>query len=159
VRFIWEQVRLPYVCERLIAFSIPEGGEFLVLSYEGLHRIRLAPEVSVWTDPAHAEDYDIYDTECGVLSYGGRRHWMLGFHGGEPVGDLPGGERLELDPGAGRLSVTDRAGRPLAEVGDFDLSEDWACATFSIDGNYIVVGTPNELRVYRRARGACLTAG
>jgi hypothetical protein len=151
---MWEQVPLPYVCERLIALSVPEGGEFLVLSYEGLHHVTLASDVSVRTDPAHAEDYDIYDTDRGVLAYEGRKYWMLGLHGGEPVGDLPGGERLEVDPDAGRLSVTDQAGRLLADVGNFDLSEEWACATFSTDGNYIVIGTPNELRVYRRAKSA-----
>jgi hypothetical protein len=151
---MWQQLPLPYVCERLIAFSIPEGDEFWALSAEGLHRITLAPEVSVWTDPAHAEDDDLYDIERGLLSYGGRKFWMVGLHGGEPVGDLPGGERLELDPDAGWLSVTDRAGRWLADVGPFDLSQDWAYATFSTDGRYVVIGTPSELSVYRRVQGA-----
>ena len=147
---MWRPIPLPYVCERVIGYSIPRGDEFWVMSYEGLHRIVLAPAVSVWTDRSHAEDYDIYDTDRGLIEYEGMQLWMLGLHGGDPVGNLPSGERLEWFEKEGLLRVTENEGRALADVGPFAVDDDWAYATFSVDGRYVVTATPDRLCVYRR---------
>jgi hypothetical protein len=144
---MWKTLSIPYFCERLIAFSIPEDDEVWVMSYEGLHRITLRPEVRIWTDPEHAEDYDVYDADQGVLNYRGRQYPMLGLHDGEPLLRGPRGELLELDDSRERLMVRDRQGG-LKQVIGYGHS-DWAMATFSVDGSYLVLGTDERFQVFQ----------
>lgn len=147
---MWQSVPLPYICERLICFSIPVSDEFWILSYEGLHRVTIAPTISVSTDRSYAGDLDIWNAEDGeLLVVGDGFHKALGLAGGHPIHELPGSERLEVDPDTKILAVADPTRQHVQELGFFDEAEDWTHATFSTDGRYVVVGTPNSLTIYR----------
>ena len=56
----WQKLRVPPICERIIGFSIPQANAVLVISYEGVHLLHLANEITVTTDDQLAE-YDIND--------------------------------------------------------------------------------------------------
>ena len=138
----WHRLSVPPICERMIGFSIPQDGEVLVVSYEGTHLIRLGPEVTVETDDEFAE-YDIYDPDTGVARYRGRQYRIIGLQGGSPLLKSPSGENLVLDTEGESLSVVQN-GETVFSTTYKNFSGDWAVATFSPDGRYIVLGCPYD---------------
>ena len=80
----WRRLVIPPICERLIGFSVPQDGEVLVISYEGMHIIRLGPAVTVETDDRVAE-YDLYDPATGVVRYRNKVYQIIGLHRGHPL--------------------------------------------------------------------------
>lgn len=148
---MWSPVKLPYFCERLIVFSIPENDVVWVLSYEGLHRIALSPNPAVETNTSHAEDYTLLDQAGTRLTSAGITVPVLGLYGGIPQSVHPDGRRLVADFDAGRVSVVDRKGVLQQEIGFTDLSGDWGFATFSTDGRYLAIGMPYKLLVLTEA--------
>ena len=146
----WSPVKTPPFCERLIGFSVPVGGASLVVSYEGVHLMHLGEPITIETDAAHPE-YDAYDPDAGTAEYRGVAYCIIGLHGGTPLTETPQGDRLELDPQAQTLAVVAPSGRTL-EAHYENLSGDWAAATFSPDGRYLLLGCPYgvDFRVWRR---------
>lgn len=139
---VWHRLAVPPICERMIGFSIPQDGEVLVVSYEGTHLIRLGAEVTVETDDEFAE-YDIYDARTGVAHYRGKEYRIIGLQGGSPLCESPRGERLVLDTDAELLSVVQN-GETIFLMPYKNFSGDWAAATFSPDGRYIILGCPYD---------------
>jgi hypothetical protein len=137
---MWRELKVPYLCERAIGFSAPVGDEFWVISYEGLHRVRLNQPVQVQTDE-NAREYVAYDPDAGVLKYRGRECAIMGLHGGHPILRSPQGETLELDAAAEMLSIVQDE-KAIASLKFTNFSGDWAVATFSQDGRYVVLGCP-----------------
>jgi hypothetical protein len=146
----WQLKQVPPICERLIGFSIPDNGEFLVISYEGTHVLRLGTSVTVETDEEFAE-YDLYDPDSGQACYRGLDYRLIGLHGGTPLLDGLDGERLNLDSATKRLSVF-KNGDVVFSVDHENFSGDWAAATFSTDSMFIVLGCPYDFdfRIYER---------
>jgi hypothetical protein len=64
----WQQLAVPGICERMIGFSVPQNDIVLIISYEGMHLLRLGTPVAVETDPEYSE-YDLYDPVRGVARY------------------------------------------------------------------------------------------
>src|SRR5262245_31884063 len=155
---MWREPKVPEICERLIGFSVPQDGEVLVISYEGTHVVRLGSTITVETDEEFAE-YDIYDPDSGVARYRGRDYQIIGLHGGAPLLESPTGERLVLDVKAEVLSIV-RGSKTIYSRPYENFSGDWAAATFSPDGRYVVLGCPYDFdfRVWERATEAELAA-
>ncbi len=126
----------------MVGFSVPQDGEVLVVSYEGTHLVHLGPEVTVETDDEFAE-YDIYDPNTGLARYRGKEYRIIGEHGGSPLLESPRGETLVLDTEAETVSVVHN-GEPVFSMPYKNFSGDWAAATFSPDGRYIVLGCPYD---------------
>ena len=136
----WQKLRVPQICERMIGFSVPQAGEMLVISYEGVHILHLGNEITVKTDDKFAE-YEIYDPDLGIARYQEKSYQIIGLHGGNPIIESLAGDRLLLDTKAETLSIVGN------DQTDFSMkyknfSGDWAAATFSTDGRYVVLGCP-----------------
>ncbi len=146
----WRQLAIPRICERVIGFSVPQDDTVLVISYEGMHLIRLSPQVTVETDPEYRE-YDLYDEVSGVCRYRGREWDIIGLFPGRPILAGREGEELVLDADAETLSVV-KGGQVVWRSRYENFSGDWAAATFSPDGRYIVLGCPYDFdfRVFER---------
>lgn len=146
----WRRLEVPGFCERLIGFSVPKTGRILIVSYDGVHLLHLDQPVRVTHSPEHAE-YDIYDPDTGKATYRGSEYSILGLHGGSPVLASPSGERLELDTAREQLRVT-AGDRVVFETRYDNFSGDWAAATFSPDGRWIVLACPYDFdfRVWQR---------
>src|SRR5262245_23021645 len=108
----------------MIGFSVPQEGEVLVISYEGVYLIRLAPSITVETDDTFAE-YDIYDPDSGIARYRGKEYQIIGLHGGHPLLESPQGERLVLDIESETLSVVHNGETEYATP-YMNFSGDWA---------------------------------
>ena len=139
---MWRRITVPPLGERIIGFSIPREGEVLVISYEGVILLRLGDEITAETDK-NAAECDIYDPNSGVAQYRGKEYHIIGLHGGSPIIESHAGECLALDGGSETLSVV------IAEETAFsteytNFSGDWAAATFSPDGRYIILGCPYD---------------
>jgi len=147
----WSLLAVPPFCERLIGFSVPVGDRSLVISYEAVHVLRLGESVTVDTDRNFAE-YDIYDPETGIAEYAGTRFTIIGLHGGKPLLTTPYGARLELDQGKQTITVATRGAVEFAAHYE-NFSGDWASATFSPNGLYLLLGCPYafDFRIWRRA--------
>jgi hypothetical protein len=126
----------------MIGFSVPQDGEVLVVSYEAVHLLRLGPKVIVDTDHEFAE-YDLYDPDSGLAHYRGKQYRILGLHGGYPLLESPRGERLVLDTDSETLTV-EQNGEAIFSTSYENFSGDWAAATFSPDGRYLVLGCPYD---------------
>jgi hypothetical protein len=147
----WRRIAVLPFCERLLGFSIPDDGKTLVVSYEGVHLLHLDDEVRFETDFDYAE-YDIYDPDTGLARYRGQDYRIIGLHGGQAILNSPQGETLILDEKRETLSVV--KGRDwLWSTAYENFSGDWVAATFSTDGQYIVLGCPYDfdLMILRRA--------
>ena len=149
---MWNRIKLPYIFERMLAFSIPMRDCVLVLEDEALHFISLSPELEVTTDKEHAEEYlDIYDNEPNIFNYRGKLYKMLGLYGGEPILSDIYGNQLNLDAERELLEITDIEGKVIQEIQYFNLSGDWAYTTFSPDGEMLAIGVPYDLFLFRRS--------
>jgi hypothetical protein len=138
----------------MLGFSVPQDNTVLVVSYQGTHLVRLVPPVAVETDREFSE-YDLYDPESGVCRYQGRAWDIIGLFPGRPLLDGRNGERLVLD--AEGLTVSVVAGGEIVWSSGFEnFSGDWAAATFSPDGRFIVLGCPYgfDFRVWERGQDA-----
>jgi hypothetical protein len=151
---VWRRLPVPYICERMLGFSVPQDDTVLVVSYEGTHLVRLPPTDAVETDPEYTE-YDLYDPDAGVCRYRGRAWDIIGLFPGRPLLDGRDGERLVLDAAGLTVSVV-RGGVPVWSSGFENFSGDWAAATFSPGGRFIVLGCPYDFdfRVWERVADA-----
>ena len=90
------------------------------------------------------DEYESFDGAADTCRYAGEVWQMLGLYGGEPVLTSPTGEWLELD--AAELTLSVYVGNKAVWSAPFEsFSGDWAAATFSPDGRYIVVGCPCDV--------------
>jgi hypothetical protein len=146
----WQELPVPSFCERMIGFSVPQDKMVLVVSYEGMHLIHLAHPITVETDPDYRE-YDLFDHDTCVADYRGRKWEIIGLYEGHPLKSGRQGERLILDTNAETVSVVQNE-EVMWSSGYKNFSGDWAAATFSPDGQFIVLGCPYDFdfRVFQR---------
>ena len=147
---MWHPIAVPGFCERLLGFSVPSDRRVLVISYGGVYVISLGESVEISTDDRFVE-YDIYDPETGIAEYDGARWDIIGLHGGRPIHSSPQGEVLKLSESTNSLQIAGRSGSMFTTKFD-NFSGDWAAATFSPDGEFVVLGCPYDFdfRVWRR---------
>lgn len=145
-RTLWERLKTPGICERLIAFSPVVGNkEMLVVSYEGMHLVNLRTG-AVETNP-RLREYAAYDSDAGVATFRNREFPMVGLHGGPARLASAAGEVLSLD--AATMTVSVRKGGVLVfSAGYTNFSGDWAQATFSADDRFITVGSPYDFDLF-----------
>ena len=145
----WVPVAAPSFCERLIGFSVPIERRSLLISYEAAHLLTLGETVSIHTDDSVAA-YDIYDPRSGTARYRNDVYSIIGLHGGQPLLASPDGSDLRLE----RHSLTVTSGTKVELSTAYEnFSGDWAAATFSPDGRFILLGCPYDFdfRVWRRS--------
>lgn len=150
----WRRCSVRYICERMLGISVPQDDTVLVVSLEGMHLVRLGPPVAVETDSGFT-GYDLYDPDAGVCRYRDRVWEIIGLFPGRPLLDGPDGERLILDADGLTVSVV-RGGVLVWSSAFQNFSGDWAVATFSPDGRFIVLGCPYDFdfRVWERSHDA-----
>jgi hypothetical protein len=151
----WRQLAIPSdICERLIGFSVPQDDVVLMISYQGMHLIRLGTPVTVETDREYSE-YDLYDPDSGVCRYRGREWDVIGLFPGRPILAGRDGERLVLNTEAQTVAVVPGDEEEWSFAYE-NFSGDWAAATFSPDGRFIVLGCPYDFdfRVWERRADA-----
>jgi len=138
----WIEHKVPPFCERLIGFSVPQNDQVLVVSYEGMHFIQLGARITVESDEGFAE-YDLYDPRSGICCYRDLEWTIIGLDPGRPLLSGQDGEQLRLDTKAETLSVI-KDGCEQWKYRYENFSGDWAAATFSPDGRFIVLGCPYD---------------
>lgn len=146
----WYPLAVPPFCERLIAFSVPREECVLAVAYDCTCLIRLQARVEIQRDEETLA-YDNYDPTKGIANYCGETYQMIGLHGGRPIVHSPQGERLDLGDELRLWRGDDVAFETNVE----NLSGDWAAATFSPDGELLVLGCPYDFdfRAWRRVTG------
>lgn len=147
----WRELPVPGICERMIGFSVPQDDTVLIVSYEGTHLIRLGDPITVETDPEYAE-YDLYDPDTGVCLYQGKEWDIIGLFPGRPILVGPCGEEWKLNTEGETVSVL-KGGQTVWSSTFENFSGDWAAATFSRDGQFIVLGCPYDFdfRVWKKS--------
>ena len=85
----------------------------------------------------------MYDEKLGIARYRGKDYRIIGLHGGNPLLENTSGEKLVLDAEDKSLSVV-RNGKTVFSTPYNNSSGDWAAATFSVDGRFIVLGCPYD---------------
>lgn len=147
---MWEKLELPFICERMVAFSIPQQDAVWVITWDALFQVTLAPDVSVLPVLQGEGELDkVFDEDRSLLAIGGQAYPMLGLYGGVPILTNEFGEQLSLEPSQDRLLVL-TSERQVKQVIEFsDLSGNWRWATFSADGCYLLIGVPYDLFIYR----------
>lgn len=152
---MWETLKLPFFCERMLAFSIPEQNRLWVMSHDELFQVTLAPQVYISTVLRGSEELGgIFDEDRSVLTINGQIYPLLGLCGGVPILTNQLGDQLSLEPSQDRLVILNSE-RQVKQVIEFsDLSGDRRWATFSADGRYLLIGVPYDLFIYRWAVAA-----
>ena len=147
---MWQQLAVPAICERMIGFSVPQNATVLVVSYEGMHLVRLNTPITVETDEEYFE-YDLFNHNTGIAEYRGREWNIIGLYPGHPTVATVDGELLQLDTKAKTVYVV-KDGKVIWQSKFKNFSGDWVATTFSLDGRYIVLGCPYDFdfRVWER---------
>jgi hypothetical protein len=147
---MWKPLILPFICERMIAFSIPENAIIWVLSWDELLSVTLAPEIRISIVKQGEEIYDVIDEDRSVLIVNEEIYPTLGLYGGVPILRNHMGDGLSLEPQQERLVVLNRS-YEIKQIIEFydDEFRDWRWATFSVDGCYLIIGMPHALNVYK----------
>lgn len=80
---MWEKLKLPFICERMVAFSIPQQNAVWIMGWDALFQLTLAPEVSVLSVLQGEEELDrVFDEDRNLLMIGEQAYPMLGLYGG-----------------------------------------------------------------------------
>jgi hypothetical protein len=119
---MWLPIKIPYICERLIGFSLPEGNQVAIVSYEGIHLLDLNHPEVLRHDFKHPEGSDVYDSTSGKLTFDGKTFSILGLYGGDPIRRNGSGDSIELRREDEVLRVLDAAGKLSLEFPFEDLS-------------------------------------
>lgn len=147
---MWEKLKLPFFCERMVAFSIPQGDALWVMTWDELFHIILASEVSISRVLQSEKELDeVFDEHRSILTINGQTYSMLGLYGGVPILSNASGERLFLDSCQDRLIVLNSDQQVKQIIKFSDSSGDWRWATFSADYNHLVIGVPYDLFIYQ----------
>lgn len=150
---MWREVDLHgiYIFERLVGFSIPMEERIALISYEGIHIIDLREPRVVRSDGAYPEGGDLYDRRQQVLLYEDKRFQILGLFGATPILRNDRGEELLLSATEDVLQVRGVRGNIILAYEFTDLSGDWRYATFSPNGDAIVLGLPYDIHIFQRS--------
>jgi hypothetical protein len=151
---MWHEVDLHglHNFERMVGFSVPVEGELAIIAYDGIHLLDLHEPESVRQDTAHLEGGHLYDQTRQVLSYGGREFPILGVFGGSPLVRNQREERLILPTTEDVLYVRDMDNNVILAYPFEDLAGDWRYATFSRDGDAIVLGMPYDIHIFQTGK-------
>lgn len=146
---MWRELALPDdIAERFLAFTLPIEHTVGLISYHGLHFVDLRHPKRVSTHAEHPKGGKFFDGKKRLLDWDLRTYTTLGLSGGRPILKSKHREVLELQPSNGRLSVSDSTGRISLEY-QYDVrSGDWAYATFTNDGAYLLLGAPFIFRAF-----------
>jgi hypothetical protein len=167
---MWVRLDLPsQEWDRLLGFSIPQGEDLILVTYDGIVRVRLGTPMMASLDERYPKGDPLYDLTSGELRYDGQTYQIIGVHGGIPILHNQWGERIVLDveeeretSDGRRVRATPEESTLLIQAADGisvlaftfrNFSRDWQRATFSRDGMYIALGMPYEIYVFRRATG------
>jgi len=147
----WEPIDIPGgFFERLSGFSLPVDYQVVLISSEGLHTLDLSHSEDVHSDNEYPEGGDLYDWEHHVLHYNGRQFQILRVHGGHPVLKSEYGEQLLFDFQSKVLIIEDRDRNVQLKYQFEDLSWQWGYASFSNDSNFVLLGLPYFIAIFRR---------
>lgn len=147
---MWSNVKLNQQWERMLGFTLPVGDRVIVIAYDGLDLIQLHEPGNPTWDDRYAEGKGIYDWQKQILDYEGVRYRVLGLHGGEPLLISKYGETLSVDTVTQTLTIRDASGIVTLTHHYLDASGDWLAMTFSPDAQYVLLGFPYGLDVFRR---------
>ncbi len=136
----------------MVAFSIPQGDALWVIAWDELFRVTLAPEVDISTVLQGEEELgEVFNEHRSILVIDAQIYPTLGLYGGVPTLSNMSGDHLSLEPCQDRLAVLN-SDQQVKQIVEFsDSSGDWRWATFSVDGNYLLIGVPCDLFIYRWA--------
>jgi hypothetical protein len=149
--YTWKEIKLPYIFERMIGFSLPLNKTFIVISYEGIHTINLnCEQIDIINDFDYPEGESIYDNQNNICIYNGVNYDILGLYGGESINKSNVGEQLIIWPQIEKFSLIDNNKGEQFSYKYNDLSGDWKILSFSYEFNYILLGLPYELRIFER---------
>ncbi len=148
---MWKEIRLPYIFERMMAFSVTVSNRVVIISYEGIHTLNfgIAP-FQIQHDLAYPEGGNLFDWASNTLKYQGQDYGTLGLYGGTPRLTSALREELVLRSQDKTFSVLDESGQVLFQHRYQDLSRDWAAITFASDDKFIVLGVPYDLYLFQR---------
>jgi len=173
---MWEKLDLPRQdWERMLGFSIPDGKELLIVTYDGIARLNLETLKQAPFDDRYPEGEGIYELARSALRYDGQTYQIVGVYGGAPLlhnslgerivlgveeeeeekeekeeKDTPDGRRVKATSAESTLVIQDQDGTPSFEFTFQNFSRDWQRATFTRDGTYLVLGMPYDIYAFRR---------
>jgi len=145
----WQPIKHGYIFERMIGFSLPIAEKIAIISYEGVHILPITNPDAVVHYPELAEGGDAYDWQQQQLKIDDRIFHMLGLHGSAPLLSSSTKEILAFGKDDS-FNVQDAAGRKVFSHTFNDMSGDWRVVTFTPDDNYILLGLPYELEIFKR---------
>ncbi len=148
---MWERINLPkFICERFIGITIPIDNIIHIISYQGVHTINLSKPDIVVSDESFPEGKGLYDFETNILSYNNNRFRVIGLNGGKPIFENSKGEQLIIDTKNEVIKINNIHGDLEFCYRYDDFSGDWIAATFSENGDFLLLLSPYDIYAFRR---------
>ena len=133
-------LKMPYVAERFLGVTIPDGGVMYACSYVGLHKLTLEDPVRVETDEEGSEDYAALESKGAALGI---------FDGAPILEDAQTKIAYVFDPRADTQRIEiHRAGKTETLIFP-TLSGDWFFASLSKCGGFLLLAEPYAIEVHK----------
>ncbi|MHC2330990.1 hypothetical protein [Bradyrhizobium sp. USDA 4454] len=137
-----KRINLPFISDRYIGFTIPEGGTYYICDHDAVWLITLAPELIV-----HETDINPYNFVEGRRDFLG-----LVFDGLEANAPLlrVGQNTIAyvFDPEADKVVVKYVVAGQGGEIEFPIFSQYWFSASFSDDGRHLILAEPDSIAIY-----------
>ncbi len=141
---IWKELKINYIAERFLGFTIPKNNQFYIVSYDGIHQVKTnQTSLSIETEKLD-NPMDLFDEDLNLLMYKSENCSVLSFLGGNPLLKT---NDLSLELRSNHIVLEKNKKLILSEKYE-NCSGDWEYTTLSEEGNMIVYCDPYLLKIY-----------
>jgi hypothetical protein len=140
-----KKLRLPFISERYIGFTIPKNGTFYICDHDAVWLITLAPEPIV--DETDLDPYKFVESRTDFLGL-----VFEGLKENPPL--LRVGENAiayDFDPKSDKVTIQYVVAGRSGEIEFSIWSQYWFSASFSDDARYLILAEPDSLEIYEAA--------
>ncbi len=148
---MFKEVKLPYIADRFIGISLPQGDECIVLSYEGTHIINLKTK-KIKHDYSNAEGGIDFNPNRNIFRVSENPLRIHGLYGKKEILKNPQNETLNNDMNK-EIIVLKCNSDIIWSYKYNDLSGDWHFISFTEDFQFIFFLIPYELHIFERSEG------
>jgi len=134
-----KQIALKIPSERIIGFTIPRDGIFLVCDHNEVWRVHIGPPASI--EVTDSAPYEIADSHADFVGWGQEKGRELKRVGSTQIS-------YAFDPPHDFLTLDCKTSDRVETIKFRTFSGDWFSASLSVDGRFLVLAEPYLLELY-----------
>lgn len=149
---MWERIKLPgYIAERFIGFSLPADDKVLIISYDGVQVLDIIKGIIIENNTDLPEGGKPFDKNLNIFRFNEKNYKIIGLFGADnSILKNSGGDNIIIHKDQQTMTVLNRQEEITFEFNYEDTSGDWCVSTFSCEGDYILLGLPYDIYIFKK---------